>query len=109
MSGPALQILEGGRSPRGWEELWRRDEWPQSLLPHGDLAGDLAGETILRFDGLTPPWLQEAAKRRARARLLGSTAPQSMKGYLSELRAFCRWRLEHAPKPRRRPRSPASC
>lgn len=98
MSQPALQVLDGGRAPQGWEELWARDEWRQSELPHGDLAGDLGGETILRFDRLTPPWLQEAAKRWARARLLGSTAPQSMKGYLSELRAFCRWRLEHAPE-----------
>jgi site-specific recombinase XerD len=98
MSEPALRVLDGERAPRGWEELWARDEWRQSELPHGDLASGLGGETILRFDGLAPPWLKEAARRWARARLVASTAPQSMRGYLSELRAFSRWLLEHAPE-----------
>ena len=97
MSEPALRVLDGGRIRHGWEQLWTRDEWRRSELPHGDLAGGLGEETILRFDGLEPPWIKEAARRWARARLLASTSPQSMKGYLSELRAFSRWLLEQAP------------
>jgi site-specific recombinase XerD len=99
VSHPALRILDGGRAPRGWEQLWARDEWRRSELPHGDLSSGLGGDTALRFHGLQPPWLKEAAKRWVRARLLASTAPQSMKGYLSELRAFSRWTLERAPGP----------
>ena len=64
-----------------------------------------AASVILRFDGLAQPWLKEAAKRWARARLLASTAPQSMKGYLSELRAFSRWLARVRAAAARRPRS----
>jgi len=99
MSEPAFRVIDGGRAPYGWEQLWARDEWRGSELPHGDLSGGLGEETILRFEGLEPPWIKEAARRWARARLLAATAPQSMKGYLSELRAFSHWLLEHAPPP----------
>ncbi len=98
MSADALLVLEGGRVPRGWEELWARDQWRQRELPHGDLARGNDGETILHFEGLVQPWLKEAAKRWARARLLASTAPQSMKSYLFELRAFSRWLIKRAPE-----------
>jgi site-specific recombinase XerD len=46
---------------------------------------------VLRFGGLAQPWLKEAAKRWARARLLGSLSPRSMERYLRELMEFSRW------------------
>ena len=75
MSGEALRVLEGGRAPRGWEALWPIDVWRQSGLPHGDLAPSFDGEVLIHFEGLLQPWLKEAAKRWARARLLAETAP----------------------------------
>jgi integrase len=97
MSAEPLRVAEGGRSPRGWEELWARDQWRPHELPHGDLAiGE--GGVILHFEGLVQPWLREAAKRWARARLLASTAPQTIGEYLLHLRAFSRWLGERAPK-----------
>ena len=46
---------------------------------------------MLRFDRLAQPWLKEAAKRWARARLLASLSPRSMERYLRELMVFNRW------------------
>lgn len=46
---------------------------------------------VLRFDRLAQPWLKEAAKRWARARLLASLSPRSMERYLRELIVFSRW------------------
>ena len=68
MSAEALRVLEGGRAPRGWEELWIKDVWSQSELPHGDLASSYDGEDHIHFEGL----LQTIAKNtavRARAAL----------------------------------------
>ena len=76
MSAEALRVLEGGRAPRGWEALWAEDVWSQSELPHGDLASTYRGEVHIHFEGLQQPWLKEAAKRWARARLLGDTTPR---------------------------------
>jgi hypothetical protein len=30
MSAGPLRVIEGGRVPRGWEALWRKDVWCQS-------------------------------------------------------------------------------
>jgi integrase len=97
MRAHPLRLVEGGLAPRGWEELWLRDQWRQSELPHGDL-GRGGGDVILHFDGLVQPWLKEAAKRWVRARLLSSTVPSSMRGYLQHLQAFSGWLAERAPE-----------
>jgi integrase len=97
MTAEALRVLEGGRAPRGWEELWARDQWHPRELPHGDLASVPGGGGILHFEGLVQPWLREAAKRWARARLLRSTTPQTMSDYLSHLQAFSGWLAEREP------------
>jgi integrase len=91
MSADALRVIDGGEAPGGWEALWAKDEWHQRELPHGDLATTYDREVVLRFGGLGQPWLKEAAKRWARARLLGSLSPRSMDRYLRELMEFSRW------------------
>jgi integrase len=93
-----LRALDGGRAPRGWEALWAQDAWRQRELPHGDLASMYRGEVIIRFDGLVQPWLQEAAKRWARARLLTDTAPRTMSLYMTDLRHFSGWLADNAPE-----------
>jgi integrase len=98
MSAEPLRVLDGGRAPRGWEELWRRDQWRGHELPHGDLASANAGRAILHFEGLAQPWLKEAAKRWARARLLAALAPTTISDNLLHLRAFSRWLAEIAPE-----------
>jgi integrase len=91
MTSAPLRALEGGRAPRGWEELWAQDVWPQRDLPHGDLASLYRGEVMLHFEGLEQPWLREAERRWARARLLGDTTPRTISLYLTDLRHFSRW------------------
>ncbi|MCA1698128.1 MAG: phage integrase N-terminal SAM-like domain-containing protein, partial [Actinobacteria bacterium] len=98
MSAEPLRVLEGGRTPQGWEELWARERWRQCELPHGDLSNQFDGGAILHFEGLAQPWLREAAKRWTRARLLASISPRSMSDYLFHLRAFSRWLAERAPE-----------
>lgn len=98
MSSDALRVLEGGRAPRGWETLWAKDVWSQSELPHGDLASTHRGEVRIHFGGLQQAWLKEAAKRWARARLLGDTTPRTMSCYLDDLRHFSTWLAAHAPE-----------
>ena len=78
MGAEPLRAIEGGAAPRGWERLWPRDVWCRSELPHGDLSSSYRGEEMLRFERICQPWLKEAAKRWARARLLGDTAPRTM-------------------------------
>jgi integrase len=97
VTAEALRVLEGGRAPRGWEELWARDRWHPRELPHGEVASVPGGGGILHFEGLVQPWLKEAAKRWARARLLRSTAPQTVSDYLSHLQAFSGWLAERRP------------
>ncbi len=98
MSAEALHVVQGGRAPRGWEVLWAKDVWRQSELPHGDLAASYRGEVLLHFERLRQPWLKEAAKRWARARLLGDTTPQTMSRYLTDLWHFSDWLAAHAPE-----------
>ena len=54
--------------------------WRQRELPHGDLAIEHRGEAVVHFERIGQPWLKEAAKRWARARLLARHAPQTMSG-----------------------------
>src|SRR5664279_3517548 len=68
MSAEPLRVLDGGRAPRGWEALWRKDVWCQSELPHGDLVSTYRGEEFIHFKRISQPWLKEAAKRWARVR-----------------------------------------
>lgn len=96
MTARALEVFEGGRAPRSWEELWGRDRWRQSELPHGDLVVTYGREAVLRFDGLVQPWLKEAAKRWARARLLSSASPRTLVAYLRELVVFSGWLSQRA-------------
>jgi integrase len=93
-----LRVIDGGRVPRGWEELWARDQWRQHDLPHGDLQNESGREAVVRFERLVQPWIKEAAKRWVRARLLASIAPQSMSHYLLHLWAFSGWLDERAPE-----------
>ena len=79
------------RAPRGWEALWRRDVWCQSELPHGDLVSTYRGEEFIHFERIGQPWLKEAAKRWARARLLADTAPRTMSSYLVGIAHFSEW------------------
>src|SRR5450631_3547713 len=89
MSAEPLRVLDGGGAPRGWGKLWAKDVWRQGELPHGDLASTYNGEVLIHFERLRQPWLKEAAKRWARARLLGDTTPQTMSRYLADL-----WHLQ---------------
>jgi integrase len=98
MSAEPLRVVEGGRAPRGWEALWAKDVWRQGELPHGDLASTYNGEVLIHFERLRQPWLKEAAKRWARARMLGDTTPQTMSRYLADLWHFSDWLAAHAPE-----------
>jgi len=91
MTATALRVLDGGGAPRGWEQLWIKDQWRQGELPHGDLASTYRGETIVHFEHLRQPWLKDAAKRWARARLLGASSPRTMCCYVADLRPFSEW------------------
>ena len=44
----------------------------------------IGGEEFIHFERIGQPWLKEAAKRWARARLLADTAPRTMSSYLSD-------------------------
>ena len=98
MSPEPLRVVDGDRAPTGWEALWPRDVWFASELPHGDLAHRYRGEETLRFDRIAQPWLKEAAKRWARARLLADTAPRTISAYLVSVRHFSQWLAAHAPE-----------
>jgi hypothetical protein len=74
MGAEPLRVVEGGRAPRGWEALWRRDVWCQSELPHGDLVSTYRGEEFLHFERIGQAWLKEAAKHWARTRRLADGA-----------------------------------
>ena len=98
MGAEPLRLIEGGAPPRGWEKLWPRDVWFGSELPHGDLAPSYRGEVLLHFERIAQPWLKEAAKRWARARLLADTSARTMSAYLVSVRHFSCWLAEHAPE-----------
>lgn len=96
MGAEPLRLIEGGAPPRGWEKLWPRDVWFGSELPHGDLASSYRGEVLLHFERIAQPWLKEAAKRWARARLLADTSARTVSAYLVSVRHFSAWLAEHA-------------
>ena len=98
MCAEPLRVLDGGRVPRGWEGLWRKDVWCQSELPHGDLVSTYRGEEFIHFERISQPWLKESAKRWARARLLSDTAPRTMSSYLVGIGYLSEWLAEHAPE-----------
>jgi integrase len=93
-TGP-LSVVAGGRALRGWESLWELDAWPFTELPNADLHSEQHG--TIRFDQIAQPWLREAAKRWARARLLASTSPDTMRVYLRDLTVFSEWVADRAP------------
>jgi integrase len=96
MSTGSLSVIAGGRVPGGWEALWELDVWPFERLPHADL--DPGQHGVLRFDRIAQPWMREAAKRWARARLLRAISPATMRIYLRDLSTFSEWMAEHAPE-----------
>jgi site-specific recombinase XerD len=93
-TGP-LSVVAGGRALRGWESLWELDAWSFEELPNADLHSEQHG--TIRFDQISQPWLREAAKRWARARLLASTSPDTMRVYLRDLTVFSEWVADRAP------------
>jgi site-specific recombinase XerD len=97
MTANALTRIDGGRAPGGWEQLWALDRWPLRELPHADLQSTGRDGAIL-FEGIAQPWLKEAAKRWARARLLAGGAPSTMSNYVLHVRAFSGWLGERAPE-----------
>jgi site-specific recombinase XerD len=96
MTATSLEAIDGGRAPEGWERLWASDRWPLRELPHNDLHSSVRAGSIL-FAGIPQPWFKEAAKRWARARLLGGGAPTTMASYVQHVRAFSVWLDDRAP------------
>jgi integrase len=96
MSAGSLSVVADGRVGGGWETLWERDAWPFEVLPHADLNPEHQG--VLRFDRVAQPWMREAAKRWARARLLRATSPATMRIYLGDLSTFSGWMAERCPE-----------
>jgi site-specific recombinase XerD len=97
MTAEAFRAIGGGQTPDGWEQLWASDRWPLRELPHADLQSTGLDGAIL-FDGIAQPWLKEAAKRFARARLLAGGAPSTMSNYVLHVRAFSGWLTERVPE-----------
>lgn len=96
MSAAPLEAIDGGRAPEGWERLWASDRWPLRELPHSDLHGGVRAGSVL-FSGIPQPWLKEAAKRWARARLLGGGSPTTMHNYVQHVAMFGAWLADRAP------------
>ena len=97
MTATPLEAIDGGRAPDGWERLWVSDRWPLRELPHADLQSAGRDGAIL-FERIAQPWLKEAAKRWARARLLAGGAPSTMSNYVLHVRAFSDWLAERVPE-----------
>jgi site-specific recombinase XerD len=96
VSAGSLSVVAGGRAVGGWETLWEREAWAFEELPHADLDPEQHG--VLRFDRIAQPWMREAAKRWARARLLRATSPATLRVYLGDLSLFSGWVAERAPE-----------
>jgi site-specific recombinase XerD len=98
VTGTALRVLEGGGRLGAWAELFERDRWRQSELPHGDLSSKHRGDRTINFARIVQPWLKESAKRWARTRLLAGTSVGSVACYLGDLTAFSEWLAEQQPE-----------
>jgi len=98
VSGAPLRLLEGGARSGTWAELWERDCWRQSEVPNGDLGSTHGGDRRVNFGRLQQPWLKEAAKRWARARLLAGTSVRSVGEYVGHLFAFSEWLAAQRPE-----------
>ena len=96
MTADALRRIDGGLAPGGWEGLWALDRRPLRELPNADLQTGRDGAIL--FDGIAQPWLKEAAKRWARARLLAGGAPTTMSNYVHHVSAFSGWLAERVPE-----------
>ena len=90
MTARRLEAIDGGRALDGWERLWASDRWSLRELPHGDLRSTRRHGAIL-FAGIAQPWLREAAKRWARARLLAGGAPTTMASCVQHVQTFSEW------------------
>jgi hypothetical protein len=97
MTANGLQAVDGGRAPSGWEGLWASDRWPLREVPHADLQSTGRDGAIL-FDRIAQPWLKDAAKRWARARLLAGGAPSTMAHYVGHIAAFSGWLADRMPE-----------
>jgi len=98
MTAGALSVVAGDRVAGGWDTLWERDAWVFEESPHADLNPEQRG--VLRFGRIAQPWMREAAKRWARARLLRATSPATMRIYLGDLSTFSEWMVERFPEVR---------
>jgi integrase len=96
MTATPLEAIDGGLAPDGWERLWASDRWPLREMPHSDLHSTVRAGSIL-FAGIPQPWFKEAAKRWARARLLGGGAPTTMHNYVQHVSTFGAWLADRAP------------
>jgi site-specific recombinase XerD len=92
-----LRSIDGGGAPGGWECLWALDRWQLRELPHADLRSTGLDGAIL-FERIAQPWLKEAAKRWARARLLAGGSPSTVSNYVLHVRAFGGWLAERVPE-----------
>ena len=97
MTANGLTAIDGGLAPSGWEGLWASDRWPLRELPHADLQSTGRDGAIL-FEGIGQPWLKEAAKRWARARLLAGGAPTTMSNYVHHVSEFSAWLADRVPE-----------
>ncbi len=97
MTADGLTAIDGGLAPSGWEGLWASDRWPLRELPHADLQSTGRDGAIL-FEGIGQPWLKEAAKRWARARLLAGGAPTTMSNYVHHVSEFSAWLADRVPE-----------
>ena len=97
MTAAPLEAIDGGRALSGWEGLWASDRWPLRELPHADLQSTGRDGAIL-FGRIAQPWLKEAAKRWARARLLAGGAPSTMAHYVGHVAAFGGWLADRVPE-----------
>lgn len=97
MTANGLTAIDGGLAPSGWEGVWASDRWPLRELPHADLQSTGRDGAIL-FEGIGQPWLKEAAKRWARARLLAGGAPTTMSNYVHHVSEFSAWLADRVPE-----------
>jgi len=67
-------------------------------VPNGELSSTHGGDRRINFGRLQQPWLKEAAKRWARARLLAGTSVRSVAEYVGDSFAFSQWLAAQRPE-----------